>query len=297
MGCIVAKSNKVHASQKSKISVWDASQRKMEEELINYKEALEEQLRELDNLIKLNAKNLAKLKKLPDNGVKSSIVRGCNQYYLIDKESGKRIYAGKEKSKLIQGLVQRDYALAVDKKLIELRKRLVRFISNYDISKLSALYENLPDARKDIVVPILEPEDVFIGNWMSNHPGQQNSFPEDGIYQTNRGDLVRSKSEKIIADTLEKYKIPYQYEPMLELGYNTVYPDFVALNVRTRKTLYWEHLGIVSDIEYATKNFKKILNYEKHGYLLGQDLVTTMESTDSPLDVKLVERKIKEFLL
>ncbi|MBR5953238.1 MAG: hypothetical protein IKZ85_08190 [Pseudobutyrivibrio sp.] len=84
---------------------------------------------------------------------------------------------------------------------------------------------------------------------------------------------------------------------MLELGYNTIYPDFVALNIRTRKTIYWEHLGIVADIEYATKNFKKIQGYEKNGYLLGRDLIITMESAEAPIDVKLVEKKIKEFLL
>ncbi|SFH72967.1 hypothetical protein SAMN04487830_106120 [Pseudobutyrivibrio sp. OR37] len=73
--------------------------------------------------------------------------------------------------------------------------------------------------------------------------------------------MVRSKSEKIIADALEKYNVPYQYEPMLELGYNTIYPDFVVLNLRTRKTVYWEHLGLVSDIEYSTAFY-----YEQRGY-------------------------------
>ncbi|SFN61856.1 hypothetical protein SAMN04487831_102175 [Pseudobutyrivibrio sp. UC1225] len=270
---------------------------KMEDELRNYKSELEAQLKEIESLITLNNKNLARLKNLPEFGVKASTVRGCHQYYLIDKDTGKRKYAGKEKLKLVKKLIQRDYAVATDKKLVDLRNRLDRFISNYDICEVEALYEKLPDARKSMVIPVIEPDDCFIKRWYEAHPGQQNTYHEDGIYQTNRGDMVRSKSEKIIADTLEKYKIPYQYEPMLELGYNTVYPDFVALNVRTRKTLYWEHLGIVSDIEYATKNFKKIQNYEKHGYLLGKNLITTMESEDIPIDVKLVERKIKEFLL
>ena len=245
----------------------------------------------------LNTKNLAKLKNLPEYGVKASTVRGCHQYYLIDKATGKREYAGKEKLRLVKRLVQKEYTVAIDKKLVDLRNRLDRFISNYDISEVEALYEKLPTARKSMVIPVIEPDDVFIKRWYEAHPGQKNTYHEDGIYQTNRGDMVRSKSEKIIADALEKFKIPYQYEPMLELGYNTVYPDFVALNVRTRKTLYWEHLGIVSDMEYATKNFVKMQNYEKNGYLLGKDLITTMESTDMPIDIKLVEQKIKEFLL
>lgn len=263
----------------------------------NYRKELEAQLKELDGLIKENGKNLAKLKNLPEFGVKASTARGSHQYYLVDKETGKREYAGFAKAKLVNRLIQRDYAIAVDKKLVELRKKLSKFIANYDIAEIDDLYEKLSAARRSVVVPIIEPIDVYIQNWLEQHSGQQNSYPEEGIYRANKGEMVRSKSEKIIADALSKYNVPYQYEPMLELGYNTIYPDFVALNVRTRKTIYWEHLGIVSDIEYATKNFKKVQDYEKNGYILGRNLITTMESADSPIDVKLVEEKIKEFLL
>lgn len=270
---------------------------KMEEELRNYNEELAVQLNELDSLIKLNTKNLDKLKNLPEYGVKASTVRGCHQYYLIDKSTGKRKYAGKEKAKLVTKLIQREYYVAVDKKIVDLRKRLSRFISNYDIGEIEAIYENLPEARKARITPIIESDEAFVKRWLVENQGSQNPFPVEGIYETNRGEMVRSKSEKIIADALEKYRVPYQYEPMLELGYSTVYPDFIALNRRTRKTLYWEHLGLVSDIEYAVKNFKKIQSYEKKGYLLGRDLITSMESTDAPIDIRLVEAKIKEFLL
>ena len=54
---------------------------------------------------------------------------------------------------------------------------------------------------------------------------------------------------------------------------------------------------MTSDAEYAIKNFKKIQTYEKYGYLQGRDLITTMESSEEPIDVKLVEKKIIEFLL
>ena len=178
-----------------------------------------------------------------------------------------------------------------------LQKRLQKFISVYNINEITDAYDNLSEGRKKYVVPLIESDDMYTERWLEQHPGNQNTFPEKGLYQTNRGEMVRSKSEKIIADALAKYKVPYQYEPMLELGYSTVYPDFVALNLRTRKTVYWEHLGMTSDIEYAVKNFKKIQAYEKNGYWQGRDLITTMESSDEPIDVKLVEEKIREFLL
>jgi len=275
----------------------DDFRKELKERLRNYRKELEAQLRELDVLIKQNEKNLAKLSNLPEYGVKATTVRGCQQYYLIDKETGKREYAGLPKLKLVKKLIQRDYAIAVDKKLVELRKKLSKFIANYDSSEIEDVYEKLSEARKRVIVPIIEPNEAYIYRWIEAHPGNQNPFPEEGLYKTNRGEMVRSKSEKIIADALEKYNVPYQYEPMLELGYNTIYPDFVVLNLRTRKTVYWEHLGLVSDIEYATKNFKKLQDYERNGFVLGRDLITTMESADTPIDVKLVEEKIREFLL
>ncbi len=105
----------------------------------NYRKELEAQLKELDGLIKENGKNLAKLKNLPEFGVKASTARGSHQYYLVDKETGKREYAGFAKAKLVNRLIQRDYAIAVDKKLVEFRKKLSKFIANYDIAEIDDL--------------------------------------------------------------------------------------------------------------------------------------------------------------
>ncbi|QFJ54311.1 hypothetical protein [Pseudobutyrivibrio xylanivorans] len=221
----------------------------------NYKYHLEEQLKELNGLIKLSNKNIAKYKDAPSGHIHLSKCNGSVQYYYIDKTLGIRKYMNIEEIKTVKKLIQRDYDLAVNKKLIDLQMRLSRFLNLYDIDDITGIYSNLIDGRKRLVEPIIETNEMFIERWYEEHPGMQNTYPEEGMYQINRGEMVRSKSEKIIADALDKYGVPYQYEPMLELGYNTVYPDFVVLNVRTRKTIYWEHLGIVSDMEYATKNF------------------------------------------
>lgn len=264
----------------------------------NYKKELEEQLMELEALITLNNKNLAKLKNLPEYGVKASTVRGCHQYYLIDKSTGKREYAGKEKLRLVKRLVQREYTVAMDKKLLDLRHRLIRFNSNYDINEIEILYDNLPEARKDMIVPIIESDDAYIQRWLEEHTGNQNPFPSDGKYYTSQGVYVRSKSEKIIADLLDKYNVPYRYEPELILdNRHTVYPDFVILNVRARKTIYWEHLGMLGDVDYARKNFEKIAIYEQNGYNVGDNILISMESEEKPFDAKNVENKIKKYCM
>lgn len=265
------------------------------EKIQDYRKELGEQLLEIRELIKRSNRNLAKYKDLPNSHVYISNSNGCPQYYLKN-EAEPRKYVSKNDIKSITKYAQRDYESDMNRKLKSLEKDLRVFLANYDPGVVSE-YENFSDAKKAIIKPLIMTEAEYIERWYGEHPGQQNPYPNGEMLLTDRGETVRSKSEKIIADALNKYDVPYQYEPMLELGYNTVYPDFVAFNRRTRGTVYWEHLGILSDSEYATKNFSKIQIYEREGFLLGKDLITTMESTDRILDVRLVEKKIKEFLL
>ncbi|SDI74616.1 hypothetical protein SAMN05421493_1266 [Pseudobutyrivibrio sp. 49] len=250
---------------------------------------------EVQELLKKSNRNVARYKDLPNSHVYISYSNGSPQYYLKSADKP-RHYVKRKDVRNIAKYAQRDYENEMNKQLVFLEKKLTHFLDWYDIEKIKE-YDNYSPAKRALIKPLVPSDYLFAEEWYKEHPGQRNSYPEEGMYQTNRGEMVRSKSEKIIADALAKYGVPYQYEPVLELGYNTVYPDFAVLNLRTRKTLYWEHLGIVSDMEYATKNFIKIQNYEKNGYLLGKDLITTMESTDLPIDIKLVEQKIREFLL
>ena len=69
----------------------------------------------------------------------------------------------------------------------------------------------------------------------------------------------------------------------------------MILNVGTRKVIYLEHLGMMDDYEYMMLAMKKIENYEKNGYLLGKDLVLTHETSQRPLDVRVVDNIIDTF--
>lgn len=51
------------------------------------------------------------------------------------------------------------------------------------------------------------------------------------VILTNRGERVRSKSEKIIADCFFRKGIPYKYEcPLYLKGLGIIYPDFTILS-------------------------------------------------------------------
>lgn len=91
--------------------------------------------------------------------------------------------------------------------------------------------------------------------------------------------------------------IPYVYEVPLYLeGYGYIKPDFVVLNKKNRREYYWEHLGMMDNKEYCEKAIKKIETFEKNGIFPGENLILTYETYEQPLNIKVVEKLISEYL-
>ena len=66
---------------------------------------------------------------------------------------------------------------------------------------------------------------------------------------------------------------------------------------RLRKVYYWEHLGMLGDQDYADRNVKKM-----DKYILADDfdenrLILTFETDSHPLNTKVIEAKIRKYLL
>ena len=118
-------------------------------------------------------------------------------------------------------------------------------------------------------MPIMETDEQYIHNWegvVYQGKGFDDTTPE--IY-TAKGEGVRSKSEVIIADILNQEGIPHRYEYPLQLkGWGRVYPDFTVLNVRERKEIYWEHLGMMDDPNYVENALQKLALYQQNGILI-----------------------------
>ena len=77
----------------------------------------------------------------------------------------------------------------------------------------------------------------------------------------------------------------------------TFHPDFMCLNVRTRKEFYWEHFGLMDNFEYAQNTAGKLRLFAENNIFPGQNLIITMETQAEPLVTQFVERLIKTFLL
>lgn len=76
-----------------------------------------------------------------------------------------------------------------------------------------------------------------------------------------------------------------------------VHPDFLCLNVRTRKEIVWEHFGLMDELDYVGGFVLKMRTYSKNGFIMGDNLIFTMENKKMPLLLHDVERLAKTHLL
>lgn len=100
-------------------------------------------------------------------------------------------------------------------------------------------------------------------------------YEEGKVHRTLTGDMVRSKSEVIIANMLFEREIPFEYEIPIYAPDGTFYlPDFTI--TWNGEKWFWEHWGLMNEDEYRNHTQTKIDWYNKH---YPGRLVETTEST------------------
>ena len=114
-------------------------------------------------------------------------------------------------------------------------------------------------------------------------------------YSTLAGIFVRSKSEVMIANALYINKLSFTYEKPLFLpnADRPIYPDFTITAPCQKKTIYWEHLGLMDNESYREKWHQKERRYAAAGISpRAGNLIITQESHSSPFDLDAVIGKI-----
>jgi ATP-dependent exoDNAse (exonuclease V) alpha subunit len=92
-------------------------------------------------------------------------------------------------------------------------------------------------------------------------------FEENLIHRTNREEMVRSKSEVIIANELAHRKVDYTYEQPLTIAGATKYPDFTIEDAESGRNFYWEHCGMLHVPSYLRRWEAKVVWYKNQGIL------------------------------
>lgn len=154
-----------------------------------------------------------------------------------------------------------------------------------DISKLAELRKPLHSEIRRRSTNLLEP---------SIRDDEQH-FPENLIHRTRRGELVRSKSEVIVANMLDTLDLSYEYEKQLvsphdESDYRL--PDFTVYH--QGEEYYWEHLGLLNDPTYQKDWERKKEWYEETGY--AERLIVSRDDIEGAIDAQEIEELAKEHI-
>lgn len=166
------------------------------------------------------------------------------------------------------------------------------------ISKIDSELPKLHTQRQLLVTPIEPIWEKELARWYDSEYHGKEFYEGTAEIVTEKGERVRSKSEKILADYFYRNNILYQYEKPLYLkGYGTIYPDFTFLSKKTRKEIYWEHEGMMDKPEYAKSAVKKIESYQRNGIHLGERLILTFETELTVLNSQIVEELVEKYLV
>lgn len=263
-------------------------------DLTTYLQDFRQELREYE---KACLKDIKKA-KASTGQVEFNMQRGKLRMY--HKIRGKRIYISAKDFPKFKNHFQKSYSQLLLRQIQKQLKPLEKLLKVYNPMALQRVYERMSDARKQMVTPIVPDGEALTREFYEKFTPfvvpEDRKDPAEYQNKTNRKELVRSKSEKIIADALDAAGVPYLYEVRLELGdRRSVVVDFVILNVRTGKVCFYEHLGIMGDPGYANRNTDKVNAYILDGYIPGDNFLYTFETGDRPLNSEVIQVLIEKY--
>jgi len=266
------------------------------ERLLKELKALSRQLDKLIWYIKDDTRKTSK--SYIDGTLIGKKARGKTAYYRYTGKDSPLQYISLSNTAVLAPLAQKRYDKQVVKTATERKKLIDGFIEELeklkDLDDLSHIYRNLPTELKTLVKPHLDDDEAFVKHWMAKNVGHNTIKNNTGNY-TQKGEHVRSKSEILIADRLYAKGIPYHYEPVFDPTeeHAQLSPDFLILNVKTRKNYVWEHLGRMDDQDYRADNLWKLEQYANAGFIQGVNMIVTHESSKYPLSTRLVDQIIE----
>ena len=238
------------------------------------------------------------LDKAPEGKLRFNRCGKYTHYYCREKpeDTVGRYISKKNRSFAVQ-LAQKDYDCRVFRSAQKEIEKISNLLTFYDEDYAESVYPGLHRERQLLVTPFEMPDDEYVLQW-SRREYEGKEFKDDSPeYLTAKGERVRSKSEILIADMLNRMDIPYHYEYPLKLrGFGIVYPDFTVLNIRFRREFIWEHLGRMDDPEYLKRALTKIDRYIQNGFIPGSNLILSYESSDHPVSSSSLKTLAEQYL-
>ena len=164
------------------------------------------------------------LEQLPEGKLIYS--KNGSRYKFFRSNGSHPVYIPKADYPLAEQLALRKYYSLKYDELSQQLKTLRQFI--YDSQHYSNESDSFlePDSPYYSLIHSHFQPDSDLDSWMNQPYVHNTNHPEHLIHKCISGQLVRSKSEVIIANALFLNQIPFRYECELVLNETTLFPDF-----------------------------------------------------------------------
>ena len=234
----------------------------------------------------------------PEGTLRMSQRNSYQQFYHCTEENKSGKYIAKGNDEIIRKLAQKTYDLRVLRLAEKRLNQVKRILKDYEDDEIEEIFLKEHRVRQALIQPIEPTWEQILEEWKAKEYQAKGYGDGMSMIMTERGEHVRSKSEKIMADYFYRNKIEYKYEcPVYLKGMGVVYPDFTFLSPKLRKEIYWEHCGMVDDPSYARNMVRKLDAYENTGIFIGERLILTYETEQSILSTRKIEQMIEKYLL
>lgn len=252
-------------------------------------------LRHKNNISK-EIKNLrAQIKKLPPGHIISSRVENRYKWYQSDGHNKK--YIPKNNIEIAEKLALKKYLSCKLENLKNEENAILAYISQHNCQKNKDPDELLKEDSRyyQLLSSYFKPKSKELEEW-SKAPYDRSDYKKENLkHKSKTGKKLRSKSEVLIDEMLFEHKIPNRYECALELDGHIIYPDFTIRHPKTGEVYYWEHCGMMDDVNYVRRFSSKLEIYTLNGIIPSVNLIITYETKDFPLDYEIVEKLIEYY--
>jgi len=236
------------------------------------------------------------LGKAPEKVVHLSYSHGSPQFYLCEPGNKNGHYVRKTQYTMVRKILQKEYDERVRLAILQEMKALRGLMEQYPSTAMEEVYETIVEAKRGQIVPRFQSDREYAEEWVKREYTTKGIRDEEGRIFTERGETVRSKSEKMIADKLLRMKIPYRYEcPLTFSNGHRIYPDFTLLDIEKREEIYLEHMGMLDNPAYAENAVTRLNWYAQEGIFPGKGLILTWETMREPFDVRMLDGMLADF--
>ncbi len=255
------------------------------EHFLTRAQVLEKEIRDLES----------QLKRCPEGKLvcysyskKGTVYHSWRKEIIVDNKK-KRIYLPKENDEEAKSLAKKNFLT----RLLHDKKNELAAVQAYLSRRRPNQYEKMLDQDSPYRELLIN-----AGDWEYQPYEKSNDHPEHLLVKAPKNELVRSKSEAMIAQALFNHQIPYRYEYIHDFGGYPTASDFTILHPKTNEEHIWEHFGLADDPKYINGNIAvKIPRYLMNGYLPGHNFIMTFEDEKHPLSYQDIEEIIQKYFL